>query len=140
MTAQDTDKKQKLLQSISEKISEAPAQNAPATTLENLDQDSPALAAYMRNLRAISNKIDEAENSEVSAPKLQDQSPETLSMLKREAADHIALHIALEDHLMEQMMATQNTLKETIATYVDILTELDSLEEQSNEKGGPSCH
>jgi antitoxin component HigA of HigAB toxin-antitoxin module len=149
MTAQNTDKKQKIAKEKPKTCAES-CYNAQTTTLEELDNNSPALSAYMRNLKAISDKVDnspetyQAETSDTSLSDLNDQTPEMIAMLKREAADHIALHIALEDHLMEQMTATQNTLRDTISSYVSILTELDTLEEKnktnSKKEGGQSCH
>lgn len=129
------------------------------------DQTSPVLEAYLRNIREISKKIDdlsakENENilagTEISATlddifdmdmdasyektsllsTLDNQTQDTIDLLKREAADNIALHIALEDHLMEQMENTQNKLRQNINVYLGVLRQLNELQDDEQlEKG-----
>ena len=134
------------------------------------DKSSLTLKAYLRNIRAISNKIDllsDEENQNIlnGTPRpdetaedaantffemdmnashkkvsllssLDNQTQETLALLKQEAADNLALHIALEDHLMEQMNHTQKKLQQNINMYLDVIGKLNDLQDSDLEAGG----
>jgi|GEM_PF-5972007 len=67
---------------------------------------------------------------------LEDQAQETLDLLKQEAADNLALHIALEDHLVEQMKQTQKKLQQNINMYLDVIGKLNDLQNSNLKTGG----
>lgn len=67
---------------------------------------------------------------------LDNQTQETIDLLKQEASDNIALHIALEDHLMEQMEKTQNKLRQNIGMYLEVIRQLNDAQDEETETGG----
>ena len=68
--------------------------------------------------------------------KLGNHTQETIDLLKQEASDNIALHIALEDHLMEQMEKTQNKLRQNISMYLEVIRQLNDAQDEETETGG----